>query len=198
MDLSKITTTELKKVAKKYKLDLPKDIERAELEDAVEKAAIKHKLSLEAAARAELAVAAQNKLGIDPKKKHKPSPETIHIKGGILNGKKIPPSKKKYYLFHNNEEAGVKVALRKGEKYRFELHDGKIHILPAWLVDNLRRTAVAPIYEMKPNPITGLPQSVHTGNRPRFGFDELDEAPDDAVFGVVIDKEIEAKYLQPV
>ena len=92
----------------------------------------------------------------------------------------------------------MKVALRKGEIYRFELHDGRIHCLPEYLVKNLRRTAVYPIYAMRKNRITGLDESVHVGNRPRFGFDELDDAPADAEFGVIIDREMEQKYLEPV
>lgn len=186
MELRDMKESELWELAKKFDLDLPKNTKRPQLENEIEKAHIKRKARLQAEAQAELALEAQKKLGLDPKKKFKPSPETIAIE----------KSKRKYYLFHNNEEEGVKVAFRKGPKHRFELFDGKIHVLPEWLVQNLRKTAIYPQYEFRKNPVTGLEESVHVGNRPRFGFDELGDAPQDADFGVVVDKEIEAQFLQ--
>lgn len=202
MELIERSDKELLELAGKYKLPKAKRT-KVELVEAIEQAAVKHKLKLEAQARAELSKEAEEKLrtlGFDPTKKHKPSFETIMIEGGIdpKSGKKVEPSKKKYYIFHNQEEEGVRVAFRKGEKYRFELFDGKIHILPDWVVSNLRQTAVYPIYEQRKNPVTGLEESVHVGNRPRFSFEELEDAPKDSEFGVVIDRALESKYLHPV
>lgn len=191
MELIERTDTELKKLAKEFKIDT-KGMSKIKMVEAIESAHIKMKMQLEAKARAELAKEAEQKLkalGLDPKKKHKPSPETLAIE----------KSKRKYYTFHNLEEEGVKIALQKGEKHRFELYDGKIHCLPVWLVENLRKTATYPIYAQRKHPVTDLEYSVHVGNRPRFGFDELEDAPNDTPFGVVINKELERKHLpQPV
>jgi len=192
MELIERSDKELQGLAEKFKIPNAKKMKKDDLIEAIEKAHIKMKVKLEAEARAELAKEAEQKLtalGIDPKKKFKPSPETVSIE----------KSQKKYFTFHNLEEEGVKIALRKGEKYRFELYDGKIHCLPVWLVENLRKTATYPIYAQRKNPLTSLEYSALVGLRPRFGFDELEDAPKDVEFGVVIDKALEAKHLpQPV
>lgn len=192
MELIERTDKELQDLAGKFKIPNAKKMKRIELIEAIEKAHIKMKFKLEAEARTELAKDAEQKLkalGVDPKKKRKPSPETLAIER----------SKRKYYTFHNLEEEGVKIALRKGEKYRFELYDGKIHCLPVWLVENLRKTATYPLFAQRKHPVTGLEYSAHVGSRPRLGFDELEEAPNDTPFGVVINKELERKHLpQPV
>lgn len=188
MELMGRTDAELKKLARDFKIDT-KGLNKMEIVEAIEKAHIKMKIELEAKARAELATKAARALGMDPRKKSKPSPETLAIQN----------SKRKYYVFRNQEEEGVKVTIRKGEKYRFEMHDGRIHCLPVWLVENLRKTATYPIYAQRKNPATGLEYSAHVGNRPRFGFDELEDAPEDTPFGVVIDHDLEKKHLpQPV
>lgn len=197
MKLMERTDKELQDLASKYdgipkaKLPLSKE-KRMELVEAIEKADVKMKMKIEAKARAELGTAAAanlTKLGLKGKKKIKPSPETLALE----------KSKRKLYTFHNLEEEGVKIALRKGEKFRVELYDGRIHCLPEWLVRNLRQTAVFPQYAQRKHPKTGLEYSAHVGNRPRFGFDELEDAPDDMPFGVVIDHKLEAKHLpQPV
>lgn len=204
MELIERPDEELQELAKKFKIPDTKKMKKGDLVEAIEKAHIKMKVKLEAEARAELAKEAEVKLralGIDPKSRRKPSHETIMIDGGFdyISGKKVEASKKKYYTFHNLEEEGVKIALQKGEKYRFELYDGKIHCLPVWLVGNLRKTAVFPLFEQRKNLATGLEYSAHVGNRPRFGFDELEDAPDKVPFGIVINKALERKHLpQPV
>ena len=193
MKLMERNDKELQELASKYGLPKVKGTltkeKRLELVGAIEQADYKMRTEAQAKARAELQKQAEQKLGIDPKKKRKPSPETLAIER----------SKRKYYTFHNLEEDGVKIALRKGEKYRFELYDGRIHCLPEWLVRNLRQTATYPIYAQRKHPVSGLEYSAHVGNRPRCGFDELEDAPDDAPFGVVLDKALEAKHLpEPV
>jgi hypothetical protein len=195
MKLMERTDKELQELAAKYelpkvKLPLTKP-KRMELVEAIEKADVKMRMKVEAQARAEVGKEAEaklKKLGLSPRKKAKPSPETLAIE----------KSKRKYYIFRNNEEEGVKVALQKGEKYRFELWDGRIHCLPVWLVDNLRKTATFPIYAQRKHPVSGLEYSALIGKRPRFGFDELKDAPDDTPFGVVIDHALEKEFLPAV
>jgi len=205
---------ELHVIAKQLGIDRRSHKTREDLEDAIEVAAIKRRLDLEDKARKERAIEAKSRLkelGIDDVKDIKPSPETICIDGGTcpVTFKKISPSPKKYYLFSNNEDAGVKRAFRKGEKYRFELYDGKIHVLPECIVkgvehtefvkmEGLRKSAQYPVYENRKNPISGIEESVIAGYRPRFGLEELGDAPDNAAFGVVIDKKVEEKFLKPV
>lgn len=188
MKLMERTDKDLQELASKYEIPKAKRTKK-QLVEAIEKADVRMRLEAEAKVRAELSTKAAKELGLDKRKKSRPSPETIAIE----------KSKRKYYTFHNLEEEGVKIALRKGEKYRFELWDGRIHCLPDWLVRNLRQTATYPVYAQRKHPVSGLEYSAHVGNRPRFGFDELDDAPDDTPFGVVIDHELEKKYLpQPV
>lgn len=184
-ELKEKTEAELREMGKNLEIDIPPNIKRENLEDRIERAMIERKLRLESEARAKLEREAKIKLGISDKG-HKPSPETL----------KIEESKKKYYRFTNLEEEGVNVTLRKGEKHRFNLFDGRVHILPEWLVRNLRRTAVAPVFQDREDPVTKRMRSVQTGVRPRFSFEELDTAPDDAEFGVVLDDSVLNRLLR--
>ncbi len=187
LELQSKTEEELRGLAKKLKLD--PNIKKGKLADEIEKAAIYRQQELEATATAKLKAEAAKKMGIDSKKVH-PSPETVAIEGGIdpITKKEVPPSKKVYAIFHNQEQQGVDVTFNKGEKYRFHLWDGKVHILPEWLISNLRKTAVTPVYENKPHPVTGLSQSTQTGTQQRFVFEVIPgDVPRNSKFGVVLD-----------
>lgn len=184
-ELKEKTEAELRDIGKNLNIEIPPNIKRENLEDRIERAMIERKLKLETEARAKLELEAKVKLGLSDKG-HKPSPET----------QKINESKRKYYRFTNLEEEGVNVTLRKGEKHRFNLFDGRVHILPEWLVKNLRRTAVSPVFQDREDPITGRMRSVQTGVRPRFSFEELDIAPDDAEFGIVLDESVLNRLLR--
>lgn len=122
------------------------------------------------------------------KKIAKPSPET----------KAIEASKKVYARFHNQESRDEDVHFNQGGKYDFDLWPERIHVLPEWLIGSLRRTAVIPIYGKIPDPhddkkfISG-----RTGSLTRFIFEVLGDAPNDADFGVVLDKKILSKFEQP-
>lgn len=180
LELKEKTDEQLHELAKKYGLKFRKNSRREDIEKAIETESIRKTLEIEEQLRAQRLLEVQKKFGLDPKRKPKPSPETLAIE----------KSKRKYYKFLNLEEAKVDVTFRKGEKYRFHIFDSYIHVLPEWLVKNLRHTATIPVFEDRPDPLTGHVRSVRTGSRQRFSFEELGDAPDNAPFGVVLDEEI--------
>jgi len=118
----------------------------------------------------------------------KPSPETLAIEN----------SKKVYAQFHNREQEDMDIpSFTVGGKYWFRLFPEKIHVLPLWLINHWRKTAVAPVYDKKmvPNPeavaMDGMvEQSVKVGVKQRWLFEIRGDAPDNASFGVVLDKKI--------
>lgn len=137
-------------------------------------------------------------------KEPKPSPETIAIEGGVdpETGKVIPPSKKIYALFHNREQEDMDVPFNVGGKYFFHLWPEKVHIIPEWLIDYLRRTARVPIYDktMVPNPQgikvgETVEKTERVGWKQRFLFEIIGDAPDKAPFGVVLDEKTLSKLI---
>lgn len=186
LELKEKTDEQLQELAKKFGLKFRKNSKREEIEKAIETASIRRTIEIEEQLKAERLLEVQKRLGIDPLKKFNPSPETLAIE----------KSKRKYYKFLNLEEAGVDVTFRKGEKYRFHIFDARIHVLPEWVVRNLRKTATVPVFENKPDPVSGQIMSMRTGSRQRFSFEELGNAPDDAEFGVVLDDETLRQFQQ--
>ncbi len=143
--------------------------------------------------------------------KPKPSPETIAIEGGVdpKTGKIIPPSKKVYAIFHNREQEDMDITFCVGGKHWFHLWPEKVHILPEWLIGQLRKTARYPIYDktMVPNPqavkMGGTVEKVgRVGWKQRCLFEVINDdrgqpakVPDNASFGVVLDPEILSKLI---
>lgn len=214
---------ELFELAKSLKLNPPKNISTERLKDLVERARIAHTIKVEEEVRAELQAKAKLKLDIaeikataeinrikldippEPtledvirlqkelnikKKEPIPSPETIAIE----------KSKKVYATFHNQEEEELDVKINPGGVYWFHLFDGHVHVIPEWLIGHCNRQAVFPIYEDKPDPVTGQPISVKTGTKRRWIFETHTECevPKDTPFGVVLDEKVLDKILQPV
>ena len=136
---------------------------------------------------------ARTKLGIE-KAEVKPSPETLAIEA----------SKKRYYTFRNLEQSDAAHTVNTGGKYYFNLIPGQIHVLPEWLIRFCRRKAVTPKYERVPTGVTPGPDTVgqiaveckRVGGEPRFLFDDLGEAPQDAPFGLVTNTEILSELLE--
>ncbi|MFA5382058.1 MAG: hypothetical protein WC356_02750 [Candidatus Micrarchaeia archaeon] len=187
LELKKMNNEELNDLAVKLKVEVPKNVKRNELENLVETAAIRHEIELDAKVRAELKVKAEQTLkdaGVTTTKKDFSSPES----------KAIEASKKVYALFRNIANPGATEKINKGCLHTFTLYDGRVHILPIWLVDNLRKTIAGtePQYETTPHPVSGEPVSRRTGVSRKYIFEVLNDAevPKDAQFGVVLDKAI--------
>ncbi len=232
MELLTKTRDELLEYAGKLKLEFPKNISDEKLREMIETEAIKKTVEMETSARlrleeqskmkrdiAEIKAEAEVrgiKVDIPPEptltdivrlKKElnmminepKPSPETVAIEA----------SKKVYAVFHNREQEDMDVTFCPGGKYLFHLWPEKVHILPEWLIGQLRKTARYPIYDktMVPNP-----QSVKMGDtvertgrvgwKQRFLFEVINDdrgqpakVPDNASFGVVLDEKILSKLI---
>lgn len=223
MELLTKNKEELLGLARKLGLDIPKNVAEDTLRNIVETEAIRKSVELEEKVRLRLqeqsrmkrdiaeiqAEAALRGVRIDiPKeptladvmklkkelnlmiKEPKPSPETLAIE----------KSKKIYAVFHNREQEDMDVTFCPGGKYWFHLWPEKVHALPEWLIGYLRRVAVYPIYkkEAAPNPQgvkigETIEKVARIGNKQRFLFEVLGDAPSNASFGVVLDEKILSK-----
>jgi hypothetical protein len=114
----------------------------------------------------------------------KPSPETLAIE----------KSKRGYYIFTNIEQDDAAHTIATGGKYIIHLIPGQVHVLSEFHIRFFRQKAVTPVYSRVPtgSTVEGQmgEQCKRTGSKPRFAFDHLGEAPDDAPFGMVTDMEI--------
>lgn len=119
----------------------------------------------------------------------KPSPETVAIE----------KSKRRYYIFTNIEQDDAAHTIATGGKYIIHLIPGQVHVLSVFHIRFFRQKAVTPIYSRVPtgSTVEGQmgEQCKRTGSKPRFAFEDLGEAPDDAPFGMVTDMEILDKVM---
>jgi len=138
---------------------------------------------------------ARLKLGME-KTAIKPSPETVAIEA----------SKRGYYVFNNREQEDAAHTVNLGGKYTINLIPDQIHVLSEYHVRKWKQIATTPIYErvetgVQPGPgTTGqlAQECKKVAGRPRFMFEHLGEAPQDAPFGLVTDMEVLNKLRQPV
>ncbi len=130
---------------------------------------------------------ARTKLGIE-KAEVIPSPETLAIEA----------SKRGYYVFTNLRQDDAMHTINPGGKYYIDLVPDQIHVLPDWIIKFCRKKAVTPTYEKVSTGVVPGPGTVgqlaeeckRTGGKPRFSFEYLGEAPQDAPFGMVTDPKI--------
>lgn len=120
----------------------------------------------------------------------RPSPETVAIES----------SKRGYYIFTNIEQGDAAHTVNPGGKYIIHLIPDQVHVLSEFHIRLFRQKAVTPIYSRVP--IAGPPvegrmgeECRRTGSKPRFTFEYLGEAPDDAPFGLVTDTKILDKVM---
>lgn len=128
---------------------------------------------------------ARRTLGIK-KTEFKPSPETLAIEA----------SKKAYYIFRNLEQDNVDVSCNIGGKHRFDFVPDAVHVLPTWIVGYMRSRAVFPVYGRVPRPDGKGENTQKTGEKQRFTFEFIEDAPQEAEFGVVLDESLKARLLQ--
>ena len=115
----------------------------------------------------------------------RPSPETVAIES----------SKRGYYIFTNREQDDAAHTVSPGGKYIIYLIPDQIHVLSEYHVKFFRQKAVTPIYNrvaVPGPPVEGRmgEECKRTGSKPRFAFEYLGEAPQDAPFGIVTDTKI--------
>lgn len=118
----------------------------------------------------------------------KPSPETLAIEA----------SKRGYYIFTNLEQDDAAHTVNPGGKYYINLIPDQIHVLSEWHIKFFRQKAVVPVYKRVPTGVAPGPDTVgkmaeeckRVGGKPRFSFEYLGEAPQDAPFGLVTDTKI--------
>jgi hypothetical protein len=128
------------------------------------------------------------------KKEIKPSPETLGIEAG----------KRGYYIFTNREQDDASHTVNLGGKYVIHLIPDQTHVLSDFHIKRWRKCAVTPQYSkvatgVIPGPATvgqAAEKCVRTGDKPRFAFEYLGEAPVDAPFGMVTDTVILDKLLK--
>lgn len=189
LELKKMPEQDLKDLAKRLKVDLLPNQTRTQIEDIVEVAVIKREKENEAKASAELQIKAKETLkaaGIKEMSKEFTSPE----------GEAIKKSKKVYALFRNVSNPGNTEMINKGCMFTFTLWDGRVHILPEWLIKDLTRTmsGTVPQYATKPHPVSGEPVSYQVGVSRKFVFEVLGDAPEKSEFGVILDQAILDKF----
>ena len=122
------------------------------------------------------------------KKEIKPSPETLGIEA----------SKRNYYTFMNLRQTDAGHTVNPGGKYTIHLVAGQIHVLSEYHVKLWKKNAVYPKYErvetgVKPSQDTTgqfAQECRRVGGEPRFMFEYLGEAPQDAPFGMVTNMKI--------
>jgi hypothetical protein len=128
------------------------------------------------------------------KKEVKPSPETLAIEAG----------KRGYYIFTNREQDDAVHTTNLGGKYFITLVPDQVHVLSDFHIKRWRKCAVTPQYSkvqtgVVPGPGTvgqTAEKCIRTGDKPRFAFELLGEAPIDAPFGMVTDTIILDKLLK--
>ena len=128
------------------------------------------------------------------KKEVKPSPETLGIEAG----------KRGYYIFTNREQDDAVHTTNLGGKYFITLVPDQVHVLSDFHIKRWRKCAVVPQYSkvqtgVVPGPGTvgqAAEQCVRTGDKPRFAFEYMGEAPINAEFGMVTDTVILDKLLK--
>ena len=198
MNVSEMTVEQLREAAKKLDVDCPPNVSgekaRAKVEEDIAVAQYKKELEFKDKAKAQRQKDVAEMLKLDPQTKGKPSPETV----AIMNSKKV------YAVYYNHtEDMNTDVEFRRGTAHKFHLYDQYLHVLPQCLIDDANDpenpTGKIPIHGTRKDPTPGVigERSVIIGHRSRFDFTVKGDAPQDAPFGVVLDKDIYKELHHP-
>ena len=130
---------------------------------------------------------ARTKLGVK-KKQVRPSPETIAIEA----------SKKGYYVFINRIQDDASHSTNPGGKYMIHLIPDQVHVLSEWHVRYFKQHSIEPVYDrVKTGVVPGpnmegraVEECRRVSDKPRWAFEYLGEAPQEAKFGLVTDAKI--------
>lgn len=227
MELHEKNEAELREIAKKLNLKVPKNIDLEDLRTKVEYAAIerhekvteevreKHREKAKIKQRIAEVKASADLLKIAIEIPVNPSLlDVIKLEKELGIKKKIPKpspetlaieaSKKVYALFRNLEQDDIDIVCQPGGKYRFHFWPDKVHVVPEWLIIQYR----SPKNPSGTYPVTKY-QEVHghekiaaqmtsIKRKQRFTFEIIGDAPKDAAFGVVTDETILSELEQTV
>lgn len=191
--MSELTIEQLREKAKKFGLKVPPNIKYEKLEEMVQVAIYKKELELKEKAKAERKKEIESLLSLDPQTKSKPAPETI----AIANSKKV------YALFTNVQDEGADIEFNKGCTHTFHLYHDYLHVLPQCLIEENKdlKSPIGkrPIHAMRRNPASRVDNMASTivGHKRRYTYEVVGDAPQDALFGVVLDKAIYDKLGVP-
>ncbi len=191
--MSELTIEQLREKAKKLSLTVPPKLGIEKLEEMVQVAIYKKELEFREKAKAQRAKDVAKMLSLDPQTKAKPAPETILI----------ATSKKVYALFTNLQDEGADIEFNKGCTHTFHLYHDYLHILPQCLIDENKDSSSPigkrPVHAMRRNPNSRVDNMASTiiGHKRRYSYEVYGDAPQDAPFGVVLDKEIYDKLGVP-
>ena len=191
--MSELTIEQLREKAKKLNLTVPPKIGIEKLEEMVQVAIYKKEIELKEKAKAERAKDVSAMLSLDPQTKAKPAPETI----AIANSKKV------YALFTNLQDEGADIEFNKGCTHTFHLYHDYLHVLPQYLIDECKdlKSPIGkrPIHGMRRNPNSSVDNmsSQIIGHKRRYTYETYGDAPQDAKFGVILDKAIYDKLGVP-
>lgn len=162
------------------------------VEEDVKVAQYKKELELKDRAKAERKADVDRIITLDPKRK--PAPETV----AIANSKKV------YAVYFNQtSDENTDIEFNKGCTHTFHLYDGYIHVLPQCLIDEANDdenpTGKTPIHGTRKDTRPGIIGEVSTiiGHKQRFRYEVKGDAPQEAKFGVVLDKDIYKKLHHP-
>ena len=122
------------------------------------------------------------------KLEEKPSPETLAIEAG----------KRGYYVFTNREQDDASHTVNLGGKYVIHLIPDQVHVLSDFHIKRWRQCAVTPEYKRVDTGVTASDETAgrlmqeckRVGGKPRFAFEHLGVAPQDAPFGLVTNKKV--------
>jgi len=197
MSVSEMDDKQLREEAKRLEVKCPPRIgeeARKKVEEDIKVAQYKKELELKDRAKAERKKDVERLLSLDPATKAKPSPETI----AISNSKKV------YAVYYNQTvDERTDIEFNKGCTHTFHLYDEYIHILPQCLIDEANDpespTGKTPIHGTRKDSTPGVigERSVIIGHKKRFRYEVLGDAPQEAKFGVVLDKAIYKKLNHP-
>ncbi len=191
--MSELTIEQLREKAKKLGLKVPPNIKYEKLEEMVQVAVYKKEIELKEKAKAERAKDVSALLSLDPQTKARPAPETI----AIANSKKV------YAVYEDANEDGADIEFNKGCTHTFHLYHDYLHVLPQCLLDENKDSknpiGKRPVHGMRRNPNSRVDNMTSTiiGHKRRYTYTSYGDAPQDAKFGVVLDKAIYDKLGVP-
>lgn len=195
--------SDLRGIAKQLDIKVPPKISKRKLVYKITVEQTMLELRAEEAAKTQIAAEKRAKLGLKDHPDRKPSGEECAIYGGEYKGIEYKPSPKVLVNFINVVDPGADVKFSKGGIWFHifaEDKDGNsmMNCLPECLV------STKPEYDFVSlaSPKRGIPifsnvkgrdgqiSSEVTGHRPRFRFQILGPAPEDAPFGLYFEKEL--------
>lgn len=198
--LSERSEKDLRILAYKLGLKFAPNLGREKMAEAIAIEQTKQQLRIEDEARLQLQQERATALGIKSHTGRKPSFEEVAINGGEFNGVTYPKSKKVLVRFINDQDRGTPLLFNKGgiSIHVFEYDKNKnplVNVMPECLISKDKKFETIslvqrglPVFGNVTDPATGQTVSRIVGREPRFTFIVQGDAPEDAPFGLYLDK----------